>query len=146
MENHQFERLLHEIGESRRQTEETAAGLRELRQQIAALNGTVEAQSGSLAALNGTVEAQSGSLAALNGTVEGQGVSLVALRASVAETRRHMDVVAEGLRAEIRLVAEGVVMVDSKVDRLRGDMTAEFAETRSMIRFAYDQLDRRLPQ
>ncbi|HEX9668256.1 MAG TPA: hypothetical protein VGC93_02120 [Thermoanaerobaculia bacterium] len=73
-------------------------------------------------------------------------MSFAALSASVEDTRRHMDVVAEGLRAEIRLVAEGVVMVDSKVDRLRGDMTAEFAETRSMIRFSYDQLDRRLPQ
>jgi len=118
MENHQFERLLHEIGESRRHTDETAASLRELLQQFEAMSGTVEAQGGSLAALSG----------------------------SVAETRRHMDVVAEGLRAEIRLVAEGVVMVDSKVDRLRDDMTAEFAETRSMIRFSYDQLDRRLPQ
>jgi hypothetical protein len=46
--------------------------------------------------------------------------------ASAAETRRHFDVVAEQLMSEIQLVAEGVIGVDQKVDRLAADMRTEF--------------------
>lgn len=52
---------------------------------------------------------------------------------SAAETRRHFDVVAEHFVSRLRLVAEGVAMVDEKVDRLRGDMEQRF-----------DQVERRL--
>ena len=34
------------------------------------------------------------------------------------ETRRHFDVVAEGMRADIRLVAEGVSSLAERVDRV----------------------------
>ena len=43
-----------------------------------------------------------------------------------AETRRHFDVVAEGLMGRIQLVGEGVIGVDQKVDRLATEMQAEF--------------------
>jgi hypothetical protein len=43
--------------------------------------------------------------------------------ASAAETRRHMDVVAEDLKANIALVAEGVVTL---TERLGGEMRAGF--------------------
>lgn len=42
------------------------------------------------------------------------------------ETRRHSGVVAEGLRDEIRLVAEGVLTVDQKLERFRGEVAEEF--------------------
>jgi hypothetical protein len=61
-----------------------------------------------------------------------------------AETRRYFDVVAEDLRGDIRLVAEGVVTVDAKLERFRGEVAHEFAETRSMIKLSYSELDRRL--
>jgi len=50
--------------------------------------------------------------------------------ASAAETRRHMDVVAEDLTSKIALVAEGVVTL---TERLGGEM-----------REGFDVLDRRL--
>ena len=42
------------------------------------------------------------------------------------ETRRHFDVMAEHLIGKIQLVAEGVLGVDHKVDRLANEMRGEF--------------------
>ncbi len=39
---------------------------------------------------------------------------------SAAETRRHLDVVAESFRDDVRMIAEGLVLLDSKVESLRG--------------------------
>jgi septal ring factor EnvC (AmiA/AmiB activator) len=41
------------------------------------------------------------------------------------ETRRHFDVVAESLVSQIRLVAEGVLTVDRKVDRVADELRGE---------------------
>ncbi len=40
--------------------------------------------------------------------------------------RRHFDVVAEHLMGKIKLVAEGVIGVDQKVDRLTAEIRSEF--------------------
>lgn len=52
---------------------------------------------------------------------------------SAAETRRHFDVALEHFMSKVQLVAEGVAMVDQKVDRLGGEMEQRF-----------EQVDRRL--
>jgi len=44
------------------------------------------------------------------------------------ETRRHFDVVAEGLRADIRMVAEGVVSLHARVDAHHAQTTGVLAE------------------
>src|SRR5262245_57421025 len=48
------------------------------------------------------------------------------IRASEAETRRHFDVVAESLRSDIRLIAEGHGVLAESIDRLRQDMDQRF--------------------
>jgi hypothetical protein len=48
------------------------------------------------------------------------------IAASAAETRRHVDVVADRLMDEIQLVGEGVIGVDQKLDRFRGEVTEQF--------------------
>lgn len=48
------------------------------------------------------------------------------IRASAAETRRHFDVVADRLMDKIQLVGEGVIGVDQKLDRFRGEVVDEF--------------------
>jgi len=53
--------------------------------------------------------------------------------ASAAETRRHFDVVAEGLGSDIKVVAEGLGALDEKVDRFRGE-----------VREGFKKVDRRL--
>ncbi len=39
------------------------------------------------------------------------------------KTRRHMDVVGEGLEHKMQLVAEGVMSNGEKIDRMQGDIT-----------------------
>ena len=48
------------------------------------------------------------------------------LAASAAETRRDFDVVADRLMDRIELMGEGVLGVDQKVDRFRGEVAEEF--------------------
>ncbi len=66
------------------------------------------------------------------------------------EIKRHFDVVAEGLRSEIKLVAEAldgkIDAVDAGVGRLEEEMRRGFAETQAMIKFSYAELDRRVSQ
>ena len=50
------------------------------------------------------------------------------IAASAAETRRHFDVVADRLMDKIRLVGEGVIGVDQKLDRFRGEVADEFGK------------------
>jgi hypothetical protein len=71
-----------------------------------------------------------------------------------AETRRHVGVVAEDLRSEIRLVADGVALanervnqLDLRVDGLTGEMQRGFAGVRAEIRGLHetdDELRRRI--
>jgi gas vesicle protein len=67
---------------------------------------------------------------------------------SAAETRRHFDVVAEGLRHEIQLVAESVVQTREELGRTTADQAAKIeravVETQAMIKFSHDELQRRV--
>ena len=60
------------------------------------------------------------------------------------EIKRHFGVVAEGLECKIQLVAEGIASVDEKLERFRQDVKEEFKEVKSMIKFSYAELDRRI--
>lgn len=60
------------------------------------------------------------------------------------EIKRHFGVVAEGLEHKIQLVAEGVANLDEKLERFRQEVTEEFKEVKSMIKFSYTELDRRM--
>jgi hypothetical protein len=48
------------------------------------------------------------------------------ITASAAETRRHFDVGGDRLMDKIQLVGEGVIGVDQKLDRFRGEVAEEF--------------------
>lgn len=45
---------------------------------------------------------------------------------SAIQTRRHFDVVAEGLRSDVRAIAEGHVMLRDKLDRFQDEVRREF--------------------
>jgi len=66
----------------------------------------------------------------------------------VADVKRHMDVVTEGLKKEIQLIPEDVDNLDQKFTRefvlVREEMKEGFAETRALIDSSYGQLDRRV--
>lgn len=70
------------------------------------------------------------------------------LREESAETRRHFDVTAEGLRTQIQTIAEAVTSVGEQLGReavrLEEKMDRGFAETQAMIKFSHSELDRRV--
>lgn len=57
---------------------------------------------------------------------------------------RESGVIAEDLRSQIQLVAEGVANVDEKMDRFRADVARSFEETHALIRLGHADLDRRV--
>lgn len=65
-------------------------------------------------------------------------------REETEEVKRHFDVVAEGLRGEIRQVAEGVANVGERLDRHARDNVSAQREILSAIRFSYAELDQRI--
>ncbi len=64
------------------------------------------------------------------------------------EFKRQFDIVAESLRDEIKLVAEGVVNLDGKFEREITEFRKENKEAHSdimaAIKFSYTELDRRI--
>jgi len=61
--------------------------------------------------------------------------------ASATETRRHFDVVADQLMDRVQLVGEGVIGVDQKLDRFRGEVAEEFRRVdRRLLRLEARQL------
>jgi hypothetical protein len=65
-------------------------------------------------------------------------------RETVEEIKRHFDVVAEGLRSEVRLVAEGVAGLDEKLTLEFVKVREEIGEVKSLFRGSYGDLDRRV--
>lgn len=65
-------------------------------------------------------------------------------REEMEEVKRHFDVVAEGLRGEIRQVAEGVALVNEGLDRQIHENETAHREILSAIRFSYAELDQRI--
>ena len=64
--------------------------------------------------------------------------------AQMEEIKRHFRVVIEGLESNIQIVAEGISNVDEKLERIRQEFKEEFREVKSMIKFSYAELDRRV--
>ncbi len=62
----------------------------------------------------------------------------------LSETRRHFDVVGESLRGEVQQVAEAAAELQNEVRAVRAEMTSEFQDLKSMIKFSYAELDRRV--
>lgn len=125
MENHQFERLLHEIVELREHTDQRFERV---------LHEIVDLRGG----LRELREHTDGGLRGLREEVRGW----------VDDARRHFQILAEDLRSDMRLLAEGLVAVNERLDRvetrLEAKMDARFEETHALIRFSYRDLDRRV--
>ena len=58
-------------------------------------------------------------------------------RDEAEEIKRHFDVVSEGLRSEIRQVAEGVISVSEKIDRSHAELRSEMNEVKAMIKLSF---------
>lgn len=107
--------------------------------------GTLRGEFGTLRGEFGTVRGELGNLRQEFGTVRGEFAALRhEVRDSAAETRRHFDIVAEDLRHDIRGIAEGVIGLSERVDRLgsglRTEMDERFAATHAVVRVAFQEV------
>jgi hypothetical protein len=57
-------------------------------------------------------------------------------RVALEEVKRHFGVVVEGLRSDLRAVAEGQARFDARIDRLEARLDEGFKEIQSMIRLS----------
>jgi predicted nucleic acid-binding Zn-ribbon protein len=76
-----------------------------------------------------------------------------AMDTKIADARRHIGVLVEAVRDDVRQVAEGVSGVtqrldtmDQRLERFEQKVEAEFAETRAAVRFSYVQIERRIQE
>jgi tetrahydromethanopterin S-methyltransferase subunit G len=74
------------------------------------------------------------------------GQLLERLAVTAAETRRYISVVAEGLKSDIKAVAEGLGALDEKVELFRGEVNQEFAKVdRRLLHLQVRVIDRPNP-
>lgn len=70
-----------------------------------------------------------------------------ATNARLEDTRRHLGVLIENLDGKIQLVAEGVINLDQKIDRVRDELKielkTEIGEVKALLRVSYSDLDHR---
>ena len=68
--------------------------------------------------------------------------------ARLEDSRRHLGILIENLDGKIQLVAEGVINVDQKIDRVRDELKielkTEIGEVKALLRVSYSDLDRRV--
>jgi uncharacterized coiled-coil protein SlyX len=57
---------------------------------------------------------------------------------------RHTQVTVEGLWADLRLVAEGVVGMDERLGTFRTEMSQEIEDVRSLMRSVYSAMNQRI--
>lgn len=60
------------------------------------------------------------------------------------EIKRHFDVVAEGLRHDLRQVAEGHQVILTQVHQFQEEVKEEFKEGRALLKFSFAELDHRM--
>ena len=123
--------------------DEFSRGFANLHQEFGALHqefGALHQEFGSLRQEFGTVREEFGTLRADFDELRRE------VRESAAETRRHFDVVAEDLRHDIRGIAEGVIALSERVDRLgvsvRAEMNERFTATHAVVRVAFSDVRR----
>jgi len=109
--------------------------------------GTLREEFGTVRGEVGTLRGEVGTLRGEVGTLRGEFEALrQEVRDTAAETRRHFDVVAEHLRHDIRGIAEGVIGLSERVDRLgtglRTEMDERFAATHAVVRVAFQEVRR----
>jgi len=139
-----------EVEEIKGHFDGVATGLRqELKQHVAEQVGGLRAEMGGL---RDGLRAEMGGLR--DGLREEMGGLRNELRAETAEGRRHAGALADDLRSEIRMVADGVALaneridhLDLRVDNLTGEVRRGFAGVRAEIHSLHeadDELRRRI--
>jgi hypothetical protein len=99
---------------------ETRQYFEALRSEIGGLHGAMTSLRGDMTSLQGDMTSLRAELQALDAKVDRVTMDL----------RRHFDVTAEGLREQMKILAEGVVMNAEALSRFRSEVIAEVHELR----------------
>lgn len=100
--------------------------------------------------LKASIGNQATAIEDLRTSVGNQATAIEDLKASFdqrfAEQRRHTEILIEGVRSEVRLVAEGVEGVSERLETFRADTAHRFEETQASFAPYYRGLDGRMVQ
>ena len=80
----------------------------------------------------------------IDGRFEQIDARFAAMDGRITEVQHQAEIIAEGLRHEIRLVAEGVDTANERIDRLDTTMKDEFADVRTLIHISSSAVDQRV--
>ncbi|HEX9748283.1 MAG TPA: hypothetical protein VGB86_07770 [Methylomirabilota bacterium] len=148
-----------EMAEARQELRAETGALRaetaELRQELRTETGALRAETAGLRlelrAETGALRAETAGLRlelrAETGALRAETAELrLEMRQTAGETRRHFDVVAESIRSDVRVVAEGVAANTEAIERLGTDLRAEmdsrFTASHAIVRVALQELRR----
>ncbi|MCG3774601.1 MAG: hypothetical protein JW395_1424 [Nitrospira sp.] len=62
----------------------------------------------------------------------------------IEETKRHMGVLAEGLRHDVQLVAEAGQLHSERLADIRREVEMQARETRALLQLSYEQIQQRV--
>jgi chromosome segregation ATPase len=116
------------------------ARLASLDSRVASLDSRVASLDSRVASLDSRV----GSLDSRVGSLDSRVGSLETRFDSLETEVRHLGVLQEQTRSEVRLVAEGVTATNESLDRFRVEIRQEMKEAATLNRRAYENLDRRV--
>jgi chromosome segregation ATPase len=134
-----------ETGDLRQEIAAVRQETGDLRQEIAA----VRQETGDLRQEIAAVRQETGDLRQEIGAVEGrmrQEMSALGtdLRGEIADAKRHMGVLAEGLRHELQLVAEAVQLQSERMTDIRREVELQARETQALFRLSFEQIYQRV--
>ncbi len=65
-------------------------------------------------------------------------------KALAEELKRHIDVSADAVRADLGAVAEGVLAVREQIEEFRSEVNQRFDDTHAVVKLSYSQLASRI--
>ena len=132
-----------EVGVLRREVDGLKVEVGELRSEVDDLHAEVDGLRTEVGGFHGRFGGLSGDLIALRDEFNSFRQEA---RATAEETRRHFHVLTEDVRHDIRGVAEGVIGLSERMNRmhagLRAEMTERFAASHAVVRVAFGQVRR----
>ena len=140
--------------------EETRAGFDDMRRGFVAINARFDAVDGRFDAVDARLDAVDARLGGVDTRFDGVDARLDRVDLAMADTNQHVDtlearfmreirhlgVITEDLRAQIQLVAEGVVGNGRAIERLRVEMNERFRENEVIVGGAFRQIRRDLDE
>jgi archaellum component FlaC len=133
--------------------EETRAGFEDMRRGFAAINARFDGVDARFDRVDARFDQVDARFARVDARLDetNQGTAAINQRVDTLEERfmreiRQLGVITEDLRAQIQLVAEGVIFNGRAIERLRTEMNERFRENEIIVGGAFRQIHRDLDE